>query len=57
MRYFELFCRRFPFSGCLTFFVLSYNYSQIKLDVKQIVADELRRIEEDPELQHLRKKE
>ncbi|MDR0725021.1 MAG: hypothetical protein LBF59_03300 [Prevotellaceae bacterium] len=30
------------------------NYSQIKSDVKQIVADELKRIEEDPELQHLR---
>jgi uncharacterized protein with ATP-grasp and redox domains len=33
------------------------NYSQIKSDVKQIVADELARIENDPELQHLRKKE
>jgi hypothetical protein len=33
------------------------NYSQIKSDVKQIVADELKRIENDPELQHLRKKE
>jgi hypothetical protein len=33
------------------------NYSQIKSDVKQIVAEELTRIEEDPELQHLRKKE
>jgi hypothetical protein len=33
------------------------NYSQIKSDVKQIVAEELRRIEEDPELQHFRKKE
>jgi hypothetical protein len=33
------------------------NYSQIKSDVKQIVAEELARIENDPELQHLRKKE
>jgi hypothetical protein len=33
------------------------NYNQIKSDVKQIVAEELKRIEEDPELQHLRKKE
>jgi DNA-binding transcriptional regulator YbjK len=33
------------------------NYSQIKQDVKQIVAEELLRIENDPELQHLRKKE
>jgi hypothetical protein len=33
------------------------NYNQIKLDVKQIVAEELQRIENDPELQHLRKKE
>jgi hypothetical protein len=33
------------------------NYNQIKADVKQIVADELARIENDPELQHLRKKE
>jgi hypothetical protein len=32
------------------------NYSQIKQDVKQIVADELQRIDNDPELQHLRKK-
>jgi DNA-binding transcriptional regulator YbjK len=33
------------------------NYSQIKSDVKQIVAEELTRIENDPELQYLRKKE
>jgi hypothetical protein len=33
------------------------NYNQIKSDVKQIVADALKRIEEDPELQHLIKKE
>jgi hypothetical protein len=33
------------------------NYSRIKPDVKQIVADELSWIENDPELQHLRKKE
>jgi hypothetical protein len=29
------------------------NYNQIKLDVKQIVAEELTRIAEDPDLQHL----
>ncbi|GHV50040.1 hypothetical protein FACS1894181_10070 [Bacteroidia bacterium] len=33
------------------------NYNQIKADVKQIVAEELKRIAEDPELQHLIKKE
>jgi hypothetical protein len=33
------------------------NYNQIKADVKQIVAEELIRIDNDPELQHLRKKE
>jgi hypothetical protein len=33
------------------------NYSQIKADVKQIVADELKRIAEDPALQYLIKKE
>jgi hypothetical protein len=33
------------------------NYSQIKADVKQIVAEELKRIAEDPDLQHLIKKE
>ncbi|GHT01551.1 conjugal transfer protein TraG [Synergistales bacterium] len=33
------------------------NYNQIKADVKQVVAEELRRIAEDPELQHLIKKE
>ena len=33
------------------------NYNQIKADVKQIVADELARIAENPELQHLIKKE
>jgi hypothetical protein len=33
------------------------NYNQIKADVKQIVAGELKRIAEDPELQHLIKKE
>jgi hypothetical protein len=33
------------------------NYNQIKLDVKQIVADELARIENDPNLKHLIKKE
>jgi len=33
------------------------NYNQIKADVKQIVADELKRIAENPELQHLIKKD
>ena len=33
------------------------NYNQIKADVKQIVADELERIANDPALQHLIKKE
>ncbi|MDR1632213.1 MAG: YWFCY domain-containing protein [Dysgonamonadaceae bacterium] len=37
--------------------VIEHNYNQIKADVKQIVADELARIESDPELQHLIKKE
>jgi hypothetical protein len=37
--------------------MIEYNYNQIKSDVKQIVADELKRIAEDPELQHLIKKE
>jgi hypothetical protein len=37
--------------------VIDHNYNQIKADVKQIVADELARIENDPELQHLIKKE
>jgi hypothetical protein len=37
--------------------VIDYNYNQIKTDVKQIVADELARIENDPDLQHLIKKE
>ncbi|KAA6312167.1 hypothetical protein EZS27_036849, partial [termite gut metagenome] len=37
--------------------VIEHNYNQIKVDVKQIVADELKRIAEDPELQHLIKKE
>jgi hypothetical protein len=37
--------------------VIEHNYNQIKADVKQIVADELRRIAEDPDLQHLIKKE
>jgi hypothetical protein len=37
--------------------VIENNYNQIKTDVKQIVAEELKRIEEDPELQHLIKKE
>jgi hypothetical protein len=33
------------------------NYNQIKTDVKQVVADELKRIAENPDLQHLIKKE
>jgi hypothetical protein len=33
------------------------NYNQVKQNVKQIVADELARIENDPELRHLIKKE
>jgi hypothetical protein len=33
------------------------NYNQIKLDVKQIVVDELKRISEDENLKHLIKKE
>ncbi|KAA6300586.1 MAG: hypothetical protein EZS26_003270 [Candidatus Ordinivivax streblomastigis] len=37
--------------------VIEHYYNQIKVDVKQIVADELRRIAQDPELQHLIKKE
>ncbi|MDR1338753.1 MAG: conjugal transfer protein TraG, partial [Prevotellaceae bacterium] len=37
--------------------VIEHNYNQIKADVKQIVADELARIENDPDLQHLIKKE
>ena len=37
--------------------IIEHNYNQIKADVKQIVAEELKRIENDPELQHLRKKE
>ena len=36
---------------------IEWNYNQIKLDVKQIVANELKRITEDPQLQHLIKKE
>jgi hypothetical protein len=37
--------------------VIENNYNQIKADVKQIVVKELKRIEEDPKLQHLIKKE
>jgi hypothetical protein len=33
--------------------VIEHNYNQIKTDVKQIVTDELRRIESDPDLKHL----
>jgi hypothetical protein len=35
---------------------IEYNYNQIKADVKQIVADELKRISEDENLRHLIKK-
>jgi len=38
------------------FFEIDENYRQIKADVKQIVADELQRIENDPELKKLLKK-
>jgi hypothetical protein len=37
--------------------VIEHNYNQIKADVKQIVADELKRIANDPDLKHLIKKE
>jgi len=37
--------------------IIENNYNQIKADVKQIVADELARIADDPKLQHLVKKE
>ncbi|MDR2058255.1 MAG: TraM recognition domain-containing protein, partial [Dysgonamonadaceae bacterium] len=37
--------------------VIEDNYNQIKADVKQIVADELARIENDPDLKHLIKKD
>jgi hypothetical protein len=37
--------------------IIEDNYNQIKSDVKQIVADELERIKNDPDLQHLIKKE
>jgi len=37
--------------------VIEDNYNQVKADVKEIVAKELKRISDDPELQHLIKKE
>jgi hypothetical protein len=37
--------------------VIAHNCNQIKADVKQIVSEELRRIESDPDLKHLIKKE
>jgi hypothetical protein len=37
--------------------VIEHNYNQIKADVKQIVVAELNRIAEDPDLQHLIRKE
>ena len=37
--------------------VIDQNYNQEKEDVKLIVAEELRRTENDPKLQHLIKKE
>jgi DNA-binding transcriptional regulator YbjK len=36
--------------------MIDWNYNQIKADVKQIVADELKKIAADPDLQHLIKK-
>jgi hypothetical protein len=36
---------------------IEMNYSQIKYEVKQIVADELKRITDDDKLKHLIKKE
>jgi hypothetical protein len=36
--------------------MIDWNYNQIKADVKQIVADELKKIANDPDLQHLIKK-
>lgn len=36
---------------------IEHNYNQIKADVKQIMAEELKRIAADPDLQHLIKKE
>jgi hypothetical protein len=41
----------------LMYQVIENNYNQIKADVKQIVVDELTRIENDPDLKHLIKKE
>jgi hypothetical protein len=43
-------------NDCMSF-EIERNYNQIKSDVKQIVAEELKRIAEDPDLQHLIKKE
>jgi DNA-binding transcriptional regulator YbjK len=37
--------------------IIEDNYNQIKTDVKRIVAEELKRIAENPDLQHLIKKE
>jgi hypothetical protein len=36
---------------------IQWNYNQVKSDVKQIVAEELKRITDDPELQKLLKSE
>jgi hypothetical protein len=36
---------------------IDLNYNQVKQDVKQIVTEELKRISDEPELQHLIKKE
>lgn len=36
---------------------IEHNYTQIKADVKKIVANELQRIANDPALQHLIKKD
>jgi hypothetical protein len=37
--------------------IIEHSYNQIKADVKQIVTEELKRIAEDLDLQHLIKKE
>ncbi|MDR1022033.1 MAG: conjugal transfer protein TraG, partial [Prevotellaceae bacterium] len=37
--------------------IISENFQQIKKDVKQIIKNELERIEKDPNLQHLLHKE
>jgi hypothetical protein len=36
--------------------IIEWNYNQIKADVKQIIAEELKKIADYPDLQHLIKK-